>query len=116
MAQDGPKRASGNPRYPPRSLKMSQDGPHDVPRRSKNSPRRFQVPTRASLGCIKEAKMLHNPRGNQCFWCYHFFACDAHPRRQCGSKMAQYSPKKGPRKPHDGAKGAEERSKSGPRA
>eukprot|EP00959_Pyramimonas_sp_CCMP1952_P319174 6678441-Pyramimonas_sp.AAC.1 len=60
--------------------------------------------------------MLQNPGENQCVWCSHFFACDAHPRRQDGSKMAQDSSKKGPRKPNDGAKSAEERSKSGPRA
>ena len=43
------------------------------------------------------------------------FACDGLLRPQDGPKMAQESPKRGPRGPQDGPKSAQERSKSGPR-
>ena len=45
----------------------------------------------------------------------HVFNSDGSMRRQDGPKMAQESPKRGPRGPQEGPKSAEERPKSGPR-
>ena len=63
----------------------------------------------------REAKILQKPKENQCFLPSRLFAFDGLLRPQDGPKMAQESPKTGPREAQDGPKSAQERPKSGPR-
>ena len=59
--------------------------------------------------------MAPKPKENQCVLPSRLFASDGLLRPQDGPKMAQESPKRGPRGPQDGPKSAQERSKSAPR-
>ena len=123
--QDGPRRPqerpTGGPRRPHERPRAPQERPNRAPRddfsasdgRTENENHPFLI--EGLQGPPQEAKILQKPKENQCFLPSRFFASDGLLRPQDGPKMAQDSPKRGPRGPQDGPKSAQERSKSGPR-
>ena len=94
---------------------MTQDSSQHAYRRLQDRPKTAPRGHRASQGRSQEAKILKKPEENLCFWLSRLFASDVLWRPQDGPKIAQESPKTGPREAQDGPKSAQERPKSGPR-
>ena len=115
IAPRGPQRAQDCLQDGSRERYMAQDSLRHTSKRPQDGPKTVSSALRALQGPPQEAKMAPKPKENQCFLPSRLFASDGLLRPQDGPKMAQESPKRGPRGPQDGPKSAQERSKSGPR-
>ena len=80
MAQDGSKRASESPRWPPRWLKIAQARSRWLPRCSKrpqDRPKTAPSGQKAPQGAPQEANILPKPRESQCLLLSRPFALGA---------------------------------------
>ena len=93
---------------------MTQDSSQHAYKRLQDRPKTAPSGHGASQGRPREDKILQKPMQNQCFWPSRLFAFNGLLRPQDGPKMAQESPKTGPREAQDGSKSVQERPKSGP--
>ena len=95
---------------------MTQAGSQQAYKRLQDRPKTAPGGHGTSQGRPRDAKTFQTPKENHSVLPSRPFASDALLRPQDGPKMAQESPKTGPREAQDGPKSAQERPKTSPRS